>query len=91
MKLIDADNIGLTDIEIIMCNGSYKDAFIMLIDKICNAPIVDAVPVVRCEDCENWDKDSYYLNRDEADCYCIMVDHRTTPDFYCGDGKREEV
>ncbi len=46
--------------------------------------------LIRCEDCENWDTDSYYLSKDEADCYCIMVDHRTAPDFFCGDGKRKE-
>ena len=41
MRLIDADKIGLTDIEIIMCDGSYKKALEMLIDKINNAPTVE--------------------------------------------------
>ena len=38
MKLIDADKIGLTDFEIVMCNGDYKKALKMLLDKISNQP-----------------------------------------------------
>ena len=29
MRLIDADEIGLTDFEIVMCNGDYKEALKM--------------------------------------------------------------
>lgn len=38
MRLIDADKIGLTDFEIVMCNGDYKKALTMLSDKITNQP-----------------------------------------------------
>lgn len=38
MRLINADKLGLTDFEILMCNGDYKEALKMLIDKIDNAP-----------------------------------------------------
>ena len=38
MRLIDADKIGLTDFEIVMCNGDYKKALTMLLDKISNQP-----------------------------------------------------
>lgn len=40
MKLIDADKIGLTDFEIIMCQGDYREAFKMLLDKINNQAAV---------------------------------------------------
>lgn len=40
MRLIDADELGLTVFEILMCNGDYKEALKMLIDKIDNAPTV---------------------------------------------------
>lgn len=33
-RLVDADKIGLTDFEIIMCNGDFKEALKMLLDKI---------------------------------------------------------
>ena len=38
MRLIDADEIGLTDFEIVMCNGDYKEALKVLLDKISNQP-----------------------------------------------------
>ena len=38
MRLIDANEIGLTDFEIVMCNGDYKEALKMLLDKISNQP-----------------------------------------------------
>ena len=41
MRLIDADALGLTDMEIIMCNGDYKEALKMLIDKIDNSPTIE--------------------------------------------------
>lgn len=40
MRLIDAEQIELTDFEIIMCDGNYKKALEMLIDKIANAPTI---------------------------------------------------
>lgn len=44
-RTIDADKLGLTDFEIVLCRGDYKEALKMLIEKIQNAPIVDAEPV----------------------------------------------
>ena len=41
MRPIDADVLGLTDMEIIMCNGDYKEALKMLIDKINNTPPIE--------------------------------------------------
>lgn len=42
-RLIDADKLGLTDFEIVMCNGDYKEGLKMLCEKIKNAPtILDA-------------------------------------------------
>ena len=40
-RLIDADLLGLTDMEIIMCDGDYKEALKMLIDKIEHAPTIE--------------------------------------------------
>lgn len=41
MRLIDAEALGLTDMEIIMCDGDYKEALKMLIDKIEHAPTIE--------------------------------------------------
>ena len=46
MRLIDADEIGLTDFEIVMCNGDYKEALKMLLDKISNQPTAYSVDKV---------------------------------------------
>lgn len=40
-RLIDADAIGLNDFEIIMCDGDYKEALKMLLNKIETAPTVE--------------------------------------------------
>lgn len=41
MRLIDADALGLTDMEIIMCNGDYKEALKMLLNKIEHTPTIE--------------------------------------------------
>lgn len=38
---IRRSDIGLTDFEMVMCNGDYKEALKMLLDKIENAPSVN--------------------------------------------------
>lgn len=39
-RLIDANELGLTDFEIIMCNGDYKKGLEMLAKKFENALII---------------------------------------------------
>ena len=39
-RLIDADELGLTDFEIVMCDGNYKKGLEMLAKKIEDAPTV---------------------------------------------------
>lgn len=53
MRLIDADELGLTDFEIFMCDGDYKEALKMVLSKIDSAPTIDVVPVVRYKDCRD--------------------------------------
>lgn len=45
MRLIDADKIGLTDFEIIQCDGDYKRGLALLIEKLNNAPTIEAEPI----------------------------------------------
>lgn len=52
MRLIDTDRIGLTDFEIIMCNGDYKEALKMLLNKIDNAPTIEQPEIILCQDCK---------------------------------------
>ena len=39
-RLIDVDTLGMTDFEIVMCNGDYKELAKMILEKIENAPTV---------------------------------------------------
>lgn len=56
MRLIDADLLGLTDMEIIMCDGDYKEALKMLIDKIEHAPTIEP------------NENKYEYHYDHTDC-----------------------
>lgn len=78
MRLIDAEQIGLTDMEIIMCDGNYKKALEMLIDKIANAPSIDAVQVVRCKDCKYYKENTLACSRYglEDDDYCSWAERK---------------
>lgn len=46
-EYIEREKIGLTDFEIAMCNGDYKEGMKMLLDKIASIPAADVRPVVR--------------------------------------------
>ena len=48
MRLIDADSISLKDIPMDMGGLVYIEDVLLKIEEL---PTVDAVPVVRCEDC----------------------------------------
>ena len=76
MRLIDADKIGLTDFEIIMCQGDYREAFKMLLDKINNQAIVFDVDKVIAE-LEKLADESY-----KAYCIAFNSDDRAGYDAY---------
>ena len=76
MRLIDADKIGLTDFEIIMCQGDYREAFKMLLDKINNQAIVFDVDKVIAE-LEKLADESY-----KAYCIAFNSDDRAEYDAY---------
>lgn len=49
------------------------------------APTVDAVPVVRCKDCEySYDELSYLCCS-----HGVCVDCEVPPNFYCAEGKKK--
>ena len=82
MDLIDREKIGLTDLEILLCDGDYKAALEMLTNKIDDAPRIDAEPVIRCKDCKYYEVDAWYI--------CELLDHHFKGDDYCSKGKRKE-
>lgn len=97
MRLIDADKIGLTDFEIVICKGLYKNALGAIIDKISNAPTIDAVPVVRCKDCKHKPSGTganHDLEFPDGVCPCQCEDFwyswKPDDDWFCKDGERKE-
>lgn len=90
MRLIDADKIGLTDFEIIMCNGDYKEALKMLLNKIDNAPTITQPEIIHCKDCK-W-SDWYNAADGHRYCYCMETGAagRTANDF-CSYAECEEA
>lgn len=65
---------------------------IVYADELRNAPTIDAVPVVRCRECENWEKDwpPSGFNPDNPRYFCSVNDIFPTGDWFCADGKRRE-
>ena len=48
MRLIDADALPVN------MSASNRPSYFELLDAIEDAPVIDAVPVVRCKDCNNY-------------------------------------
>ena len=76
MRLFDMDSK-----EDYLLDGKYKVATPY-------APLVDAVKVVRCKDCE--DSRVYGKTTQWLACESVMEGQATDPDGYCYLGKRRE-
>ncbi len=94
MRLIDADALlekeGATGYVVVgrRCGKTLRDTCRNYLH-IClsSAPTIDAVPVVRCKECEYWNK------RYEAMGMCMKhnaIVTFTKPDFYCAWGERKQ-
>lgn len=80
MRLIESDKFILALMDASLSSVD-EDTIIDLVDSI---PTVDAVPVVRCKDCEySYDEISYLCCS-----HGVCVDCEVPPNFYCAYGKR---
>ncbi len=89
MRLIDADALKVDwydDYET-EDGDEYSYAYVSKY-QIDDAPTIDAVPVVRCKECENWDTD-WETGDEPATHFCAMVALRTRGDWFCADGERK--
>ena len=87
MRLIDADRLS----EVIYDNVSalYEDAVCAKEDcltEIYVAPTVDAVPVVRCRECNHCDPENYHCDHPMSTAAPL----RRKPDDFCSYGERKE-
>ena len=82
MRLIDADAVE----KITWQDPSYTDPLNVLTevrDKVRALPTIDAVPVIRCKDCEHRNEYGY--------CTLFLNWHYLTPDMdYCSMAERKE-
>lgn len=96
MRLIDADTIF--NGELLLVSDKAYDAVHAVIERINNAPTVDAVPVVRCKDCyycateKSFGKVYHYCEAFEqyAEGDLIGVSLQVNPDHFCSWGERRE-
>ena len=93
-RLIDADALGVGRCSKDILPAAYCAGWNGLIELIEKAPTVDAVPVVRCRECQHWKptgskagnsfSDMEYIGGCEFTKYC-----RRESDF-CSYGERKE-
>ena len=76
MRLVDLDAV----IDCLEVEWGYEG----IREDLYSLPVVDAVPVVRCKDCEY----SYYEIRYLCCLHGVCVDCEVPPNFYCAYGKR---
>ena len=96
MKLIDVDALNL-DHEVEMADD-WKTAH-EIANHVKYAPVVDAVPVVRCKDCihrpigDSCKHDVQPPKENDYRCPCLCEDDwyswTPTDDWFCGNGERK--
>lgn len=75
MRIIDADAL---------CEGLVTNHPVVIAAKC--APTIDAVHVVRCKDCKDWQPEHM---GDVMMCYGGMCGRYTHPDDFCSYGRRK--
>ena len=89
MRIIDADAL-LDRLEMLRRNytlkAGYRDAMTDAIGEVRDALTIDAVPVVRCKDCNHCDPENYH-----CDHYMGTVAPLSRkPDDFCSYGERKD-
>ena len=64
----------------------YSTSYI--VSELSSVPAVDAVPVIRCKDCEFWNYKDCVV---EGNFYCDMLERYTLENFYCAAGIRRDA
>ena len=88
MRLIDVDD-AINKINDLCVDsnenwiGTDNQSFVdhsEVIDILCDAPTVDAVPVVRCKECKYW----------QPYCFCDLLLTAMDEECFCSYGKRRD-
>lgn len=83
MRLIDADALYKEFERVAWYDNADRDEIAEGI--LWQMPTIDAVPVVRCEDC------IHHTDEEPGMVYCpAVIGGWVSNDFFCGDGERRE-
>ena len=95
MRLIDADAMKRVYQEVLCSHVACIDCSFFMDDKYCRfetmlseAPTINAIPVVRCRECNKGEIDDPDF---PDEYYCHAGCGWNKGDFYCAYGEREEV
>ena len=95
MRPIDADAMKRVYQEVLCSHVACIDCSFFMDDKYCRfetmlseAPTINAIPVVRCRECNKGEIDDPDF---PDEYYCHAGCGWNKGDFYCADGEREEV
>lgn len=98
MRLIDGDAILKADensdkVLVLGSGKSLEIAYALLKKRVEDAPTVDAVPVVRCNDCKHlcvWNRKDIYAFCPKTNIVFLPFD-KDTRTFFCSLGERKDV
>ena len=85
MRMIDADALGVGRCSKDILPDAYCAGWNGLIELIEKAPTIDAVPVVRCQECKHCDPENYHCDHPMGTAAPL----RRKPDDFCSYGKRK--
>ena len=85
-RLIDADALGVGRCSKDILPAAYCAGWNGLIELIEKAPTIDAVPVVRCRECNHCDPENYHCDHPMGTAAPL----RRKPDDFCSYGERKE-
>lgn len=88
MRLIDADALLRPISSYNPVKYTYEYGDVVTVQDIKSIPTIDAVPVVRCRDCMNWDI-SWIPRYYKDGHYCPFIDLVTDGEFYCSYAERK--
>ena len=93
MRLIDGDSLMKTVFnDVVLVDGEVKGVGLILAETVDKAPTIDAVPVVRCRECEHhyWEQEPCH---GKTVHYCELPHMRGVEvfkEFFCYYGERGE-
>lgn len=86
MRLIDSDAL-MEAMKEIYTDTDRRALYSEVWRVASHAPAIDAVLVVRCKECAQWDEEQGRLGRG----WCGVRMCMTRPEWYCWDGERGEA